>query len=940
MPRKRTRDEMEARSEPEEKKQEPSLLQRTRNMWEFASVMQFIFTFGKAVKIDEDFDIEDFENECLTPGNTEKLEEIGLTLLKWISSHRGLNYDIWDEYTRRQYLAKAPHLNPYGDDEIPNRFRDFDIFTKIRILHQLTVWTFWNPDRLREKMTDAPREGDQVEWRVEEFGYDRDDRQYYLLDDNRFYRRTEPPLPAAPKAKPKPKANSKKAIAARRRESKRRKLEESESASADVDEENEDNIEDTVIAQDEKKLESWEVDTFGGFKWECLCINLPDYQQFCESLKKSRDPNEKALRDRLMEEVIPIIEAAEERRRRKIERRERELMMMEKMVGAKRSSRLADKQDRERREAEQAEAEKKRRDDLAAARLEQEKQEKMEQDRQYRMMTREQRIKDREYKRILKEEELARDELEQKRIEEGQVRGSDRALKQRMERNKKELDELDAEEDWTFDCSGCGVHGKNLDDGTHIISCERCNVWQHSKCLGISKSAAEKNDFHFVCKDCRQKEEDAKKPKISLKFRVGTSSSPAPPSPAPIRSNFVAVEVPGVRPPNQGSGSNDQTSSSGQPSHRPQAPLVNGMQSQQQFGSPHRNQPGYSQYPQAQAGRSLQPGYQAIQPYPPSVSNGQASSPPLSVRGNSPPYYNGVPHQYQTYPPGQRPLAPSPLPKHPTPITTTAPNGGRLPSPMINRPTMSPTQGNMDVGRIASIPHHPSQSPQRAPNGAHSAVNGTTSNLQATPTPNPQLQPQSVRQTPISRTPNYPLSGLSPKKQQTPGPHPPSSVIPQKSTSMSPPPPTTSSASQHSIFSTNNSAVPNATLSTQAREVRTVSGTPVLPPVEKLQPSPQQLRNSSSNGPVPTPSKQAPPQILARVEHRINDIAFASNAGASGGEKPATALTPENMTSMSKGAAGFGSELQKELGEQAEEVRKAENTSHPGVRDLAMQDVR
>jgi hypothetical protein len=57
MPRKRTRDEMEAAG-PEEKKAEPSLLQKIRNMWEFASVMQFIFMFGKAVKIDEDFDIE------------------------------------------------------------------------------------------------------------------------------------------------------------------------------------------------------------------------------------------------------------------------------------------------------------------------------------------------------------------------------------------------------------------------------------------------------------------------------------------------------------------------------------------------------------------------------------------------------------------------------------------------------------------------------------------------------------------------------------------------------------------------------------------------------------------------------------------------------------------------------------------------------------------
>lgn len=48
---------MEA-SEREERKQEPSLLHRIRNMWEFASVMQYVFMFGKVVKIDDDFDIE------------------------------------------------------------------------------------------------------------------------------------------------------------------------------------------------------------------------------------------------------------------------------------------------------------------------------------------------------------------------------------------------------------------------------------------------------------------------------------------------------------------------------------------------------------------------------------------------------------------------------------------------------------------------------------------------------------------------------------------------------------------------------------------------------------------------------------------------------------------------------------------------------------------
>ena len=37
---------------------EPELLVKLRNMWEFANIMQYIFIFGKAVKIDEDFDIE------------------------------------------------------------------------------------------------------------------------------------------------------------------------------------------------------------------------------------------------------------------------------------------------------------------------------------------------------------------------------------------------------------------------------------------------------------------------------------------------------------------------------------------------------------------------------------------------------------------------------------------------------------------------------------------------------------------------------------------------------------------------------------------------------------------------------------------------------------------------------------------------------------------
>lgn len=52
--RKRGREEMES-SEPI---QDDSMLTKLRNMWEFPNLMQYIFIFGRAVKIDEDLTIE------------------------------------------------------------------------------------------------------------------------------------------------------------------------------------------------------------------------------------------------------------------------------------------------------------------------------------------------------------------------------------------------------------------------------------------------------------------------------------------------------------------------------------------------------------------------------------------------------------------------------------------------------------------------------------------------------------------------------------------------------------------------------------------------------------------------------------------------------------------------------------------------------------------
>lgn len=111
--RKRGREEMET----EPPVEEPTTLQKLRNMWQFANLAQYIFLFKGALKIDDDFGIEvrvcarrahrahrtccaycmltlaqDLETECLMPQPSPMLAAIGLALLKHVSSHKGLTY--------------------------------------------------------------------------------------------------------------------------------------------------------------------------------------------------------------------------------------------------------------------------------------------------------------------------------------------------------------------------------------------------------------------------------------------------------------------------------------------------------------------------------------------------------------------------------------------------------------------------------------------------------------------------------------------------------------------------------------------------------------------------------------------------------------------------------------------------------------------------------
>lgn len=485
------------------------LLQQIRNMWQFANLCQWIYIFGKAAKVDDSVDIEEIEAECLNPQSA-KLSNIALALLKLVSSHRGLNHEILDQQLRKQYIANAPDQNPFGDEANPVSFANLSVITKIKILQKLTQWTMMYPERIRERMEEQ-KDNEQINWRIEPFGWDHEDRIYFVLDDNRIYRLTQPNINAQSNL------GKRKHSRGGRRPGKRRRIvspSETEHAGS---------IDDGHVAG----LESAD-DVVGGV-WECVAVTLEETRVFLNSLNRTRDENEKILRERVEKHLLPILEKQEEAMKRRQQQRERERINLAKMANAKRSSRIAlklekQKQDEEEREQyrQQLEAEKAQQREILS-------QQKASEERDFRMFSRQRRLKERELRRMRYAEELAQLSEDSKNAQET-PRVSERQLVAEIEKKRQAMRAIQLEEeDWVFDCK-CGLYGQ-IDDGTHSLACERCNIWQHSSCLGISEKEAEKPDFRFVCTSCDRREtENCKTSKTIIKLKVPPAKGSAMPA--------------------------------------------------------------------------------------------------------------------------------------------------------------------------------------------------------------------------------------------------------------------------------------------------------------------------------------------------------------------------------------------------------------------------
>jgi len=610
---------------------------------------------------------------------------------------------------------------------------------------------------------------------------------------------------------------------------------------------------DDTVAEVKQEEATNENDDYGGMTWECIAVTMEEYQAFLETISKSRDPNEKALRKAIMDTVMPILEKKAEAQRQKALRKQREWENMQKLATAKRSGRIAGRMEKQKQEEEAAAAEQKRLADLAMARKEQERQSKLEADRESRMMTREQRLKEREMKRILHEEELKRLAEMEAKGEDPDGRHSERQLKTQMEKRQKELEELKEEEDeWIFDCSVCGMHGENYDDGTHSIACEKCNIWQHSKCHGIKEEDAESDDFHFVCADCKRKEEDAMKPKIRpLKLgRVAGSTSPAPESrdgqPGENGTSHPGESTPKGRIVTGVSIFNRPESVTRSP-HAHRVDLDNGP-----MLSPHGQSPG-------------PPGYQPTVPYPIGVPQ-QA--------------WNGV-----ALPPPQRPVhRASDSPPLPLPSAQNAPRsespGYHLHQQAHASAVASASIPHQPPGQHAngysngnmlppSSPHHhqrPSSSHMSAaaiqrPGSAH-AMNGT----HGSPTKSKQMSSpmQPIRNSPQVYTATNPFGIPSSPNTSFPPPQPMQGVSghsPIKQPSPTPPAPaqTPSSNSTFAASATTPMAsLLHATPQAMSSPIPPVGNGPVIPTKHDT-PRPVVLNDSVSETPVFPPAMALSP---------------------------------------------------------------------------------
>lgn len=102
---------MEA-EEAQEAPAEPTTLQKLRNMWQFASLMQYIYIFGKTVKIEDEVDIEVLSQHCVRC-KREVCADNPIAIGERMSASRAFTeaYRHWPRLVEICFLAQGSHVS-------------------------------------------------------------------------------------------------------------------------------------------------------------------------------------------------------------------------------------------------------------------------------------------------------------------------------------------------------------------------------------------------------------------------------------------------------------------------------------------------------------------------------------------------------------------------------------------------------------------------------------------------------------------------------------------------------------------------------------------------------------------------------------------------------------------------------------------------------------
>ncbi|KAI8368237.1 uncharacterized protein BYT42DRAFT_585861 [Radiomyces spectabilis] len=613
------------------------------------------------------FATEDLEHMLLKPEERHRLEELIVRMLRLLTRNRFINDSTWQMYFARAFDKRVDSEdNPFRTDQLEhddkmestqqdtkdeeeeanhelsnsrsaneqlNNFFTLPLDVRVHLLHLLCEWQLEDPERFREHLAS---EFDAIQWRVDPIGYDAKGNSFWLFDDNRLYKESPaPPKKKKSKASRKPKP---KVVPTRR--STRRSAHTETPAVEEEEEEDEDE-------------EDWK-------PWKLVCLTREDWEKLPNKFVKSAHPDEKQFYQVLVNDVLPKVIPV-------LEEHEKELKKQEALAHRKRSSRLmireleALERSQQIQQAELAAAGTKRvssrREEMARKREEQQK-EMAAKAREERLLERERRVLERARAAEEKEKRLEKQAVaeaaaaeaaeERKKQKQLQPPSGDRppvpTKGKRGRKPKAAKKGREDEENWTFNCV-CGVSGQNIDDGSPMIACERCGVWQHINCLrkagAIDPHLKSLDKCIFVCSQCKKRKESQEDQEVDID---GMDDTP--------REGYAAKYV-----------KRDFDNRMRMPFGAP-PPAVN----------PPSTMPSIMSYPaHVVNGYSQAARLPSLQPWYPPVSQPNFAPPPSQPNKMMPPYY-------APYPPAAR--SPNGLP--------TATHASMLP-PIVRPPSTSPT---------------------------------------------------------------------------------------------------------------------------------------------------------------------------------------------------------------------------------------------------------